>query len=83
MIISQREAMSRGTEEFRIVDIALRRKDIVCGDDGYYVYWPEDRNVGAIAAWELRAIADHLDRMNMAWDWIINNDPKINGEEKT
>lgn len=39
--------------------------DIVAGDDGYYVYWPEGR--GFLGADALRIIADELDRRNEEW----------------
>lgn len=52
--------------------------DWVCGDDGYWVYWPEAKNMGAYSAWHLRAIADHLDALNAEWDAIVQNDPLIN-----
>jgi hypothetical protein len=36
----------------------------VQGDDGYWVYWPDDYNGGALPAYALRALADMLDEMN-------------------
>lgn len=71
--------MSKHT--FHVVRTSLDRGDFVCGDDGYYVYWPKGYTGGAVAAHELRTLADHLDRMNAAWDWIIQNDPLISGGE--
>lgn len=40
--------------------------DIVCGDDGYYFYWPT-QNEGGFSAHNLRLIADTLDIMNQDW----------------
>ena len=37
--------------------------DIVRGDDGVWIFWPAP-NTGAYPAHLLRAIADHLDRIN-------------------
>lgn len=42
------------------------RREFDMLEDGYYYYWPS--NQGAIAPWELRAIADELDRLNADWD---------------
>jgi len=39
-------------------------KDIVRGDDGDYLYWPEGDG-GAYPAYILRAIAAHLDKLNI------------------
>lgn len=55
----------------RIVEIAKERKDIIMGDDGFYVYWPEG-NKGALTSHDLRELADELDRMNCKWEEIIN-----------
>ena len=41
-------------------------KDIVPLEDGYKYYWAEGR--GALAASELRSIADYLDKLNFNWD---------------
>jgi hypothetical protein len=50
----------------RILEQANAEGDIVCGDDGYYVYWP--RRTGAYPSYHLRALADELDRRNEVWD---------------
>lgn len=52
----------------------------MCGDDGYYVYWPTGRSVGALTATHLRWLADELDRINKEWDDIVQNDPSIGGK---
>ena len=46
--------------------------EIVTGEDGYKVYWPEG-NRGALDAKTLRAIADELDRLNAEWDADVQN----------
>lgn len=43
------------------------RGDILCGDDGYYVYWPTG-NGGSLSSHNLRVIADELDRRNAKHD---------------
>jgi hypothetical protein len=45
-------------------------KDILRGDDGYFVYWPTE-NLGAYSSSHLREIADELDRRNKPWDDFI------------
>lgn len=47
-------------------------KDIIPGDDGFYVFWP-DRFTGAFSAANLRAIADRLDELNAPWEKEIND----------
>lgn len=54
------------------------RKDFVTIEDGYKVYWVE--NKGFLTATQLRWIADELDRLNKDWDEIVKNDPIL--EEK-
>ena len=49
------------------------RKDFVTIEDGYKVYWVE--NKGSLTATQLRWIADELDRLNKDWDEIVKNDP--------
>lgn len=50
-----------------VVEMARQRKEICPSDDGYNYYWPAGEG-GAIAAEELRALADELDRLNEGWD---------------
>lgn len=50
----------------RLLKMCDERKEIAPLEDGYLYYWPTVG--GAIAAWELRAIADELDRQNAGWD---------------
>ncbi len=52
------------------------RKDIICGIDGYNVYWPERLNGGLDAA-TLRVIADELDRSNKSWHEQVVNDHNL------
>lgn len=50
------------------------RKEFAYGEDGFVYYNPE--NSGLIAAWELRVIADELDRRNADWKQQINEELK-------
>lgn len=45
----------------------LIKDEIVTGDDGYRIYWPQGCN-GGFSAHTLREIADVLDRLNADWD---------------
>lgn len=70
--------MSHEDERHRCMWISHSRGDFVCGDDGYYVYWPS-KNDGALAPHQLRWLADELDAMNAVWHAIVQNDPSISG----
>jgi hypothetical protein len=71
--------MNNQEEAARIIAISDSRGSFVVGDDGYVVYWPDARDIGACNSWELRVIADELDRRNAAWDEQVQNDPRIGG----
>ncbi len=58
----------------KLINKVDEHKDIVMGDDGYYVFWPI-RNHGALLANDLRIIADELDKRNEDWDNIVNDQP--------
>jgi hypothetical protein len=73
-----------------IIKLATDRGELIVGDDGYYVYWPAPgahihgdgawtTGGGCYTATELRALANELDRLNAAWDKIVQNDPAIAG----
>ncbi len=50
-----------------LLDIAKKQGDIVCGDDGFWIYWPTSPGSnGALTGWMLRALADEIDRLNEA-----------------
>lgn len=42
-------------------------EDIVCGCDGFYIFWPEGCR-GGFTSNDLRYIADKLDEMNSTWE---------------
>lgn len=52
------------------------RGDIICGDDGYYIFWPNGNN-GALTEHDLRVLADYLEEKNKEWHTTIMNDPNI------
>lgn len=51
------------------IDIAIERNEFLTTEDGYVSWWPAAR--GYLRAWELRALADELDRRNAEWDAIV------------
>ncbi len=53
--------------------------DLLCGDDGYYAWWPEWDNsaCGYISELDLLAIYNILKELNAEWDKIIQSDPNI------
>lgn len=55
-------------ERARCMEISRTRGDFVCGDDGYYVYWPKGCGHGSLAPHHLRWLAAELDAMNAAHD---------------
>ena len=66
--------LTQEEEVARILRMAEERGDFVRGDDGYWVYWPDGTNMGALSPWELRALADELDRLNAEWDKIVKKE---------
>lgn len=65
------------SERDRCMAISKERGDFVCGDDGYFVYWPTGNRHGALDAIHLRWLAEELDKMNAAWDAQVQSDPSI------
>ena len=63
----------------RVVQKARQCGDFVMGDDGYYVFWPTVRNIGALSTVDLRILANELDNLNREWDIIVQSDPRIAG----
>lgn len=56
----------------RVIQVCTENGDIVCGDDGFYIYWPT-KQTGALTQVDLRIIADHLESLNKGWEETINN----------
>jgi hypothetical protein len=65
------KAYDDALERARIVRLAAERGDLVRAECGFYVYWPM-RGMGAVAAHELRYLADELDRLNAPWQAEID-----------
>lgn len=55
-------------ERKRVLALSVQREEFVVLDDGYAHYWPHGSPYGALTAWELRTLADELDRRNRLWD---------------
>lgn len=65
--------MSNGSNQEaveRVVRMASERGEFAELEDGYVHYFPGKG--GALAAWELRALADELDRRNATWDAVVS-----------
>jgi len=60
----------------------VRLGDFLRDVDGYYKFWPDGERNGFWEGYVLRAIADKEEELNRKWDQIIQNDPKINGEQE-
>lgn len=50
----------------RVIRVCTENREIVCGDDGFYVYWPTC-NKGSLTEHDLRIIANHLAKLNEPW----------------
>jgi hypothetical protein len=68
----------------KLIQILVERDEFVTLEDGYVYWWPTHEHVkhsdgsmtgggGALAAWQLKTIAEELDRRNAEWDKIIKN----------
>lgn len=53
-----------------IVSVAEESGEFVTLEDGFVYYWP--KGVGAIPAYQLRQLADELDKRNAEWEKQIN-----------
>lgn len=51
----------------KLIEVIDQNKDIIAGDDGFYIFWPTRISSGALTAQDLRIIADELDRRNAPW----------------
>ncbi len=50
----------------RLVALAQEKGDFVTGDDGFVFFWPTGCRCG-LAEWELRVLANELERRNADW----------------
>ena len=55
-------------ERHLVIASCIGRNELVILPDGYVHYWSDGSPHGALSAWQLRTIADELDRRNRAWD---------------
>lgn len=63
--------MSRADEDrARCISVSQERGEFGCLEDGFVYYFPSKG--GAIAAHQLRWLADELDRRNEEWQQQIN-----------
>lgn len=53
-----------------IVELAEKNGEIVMLEDGFWYYWLD--NKGAIPAYQLRQLADELDKRNEKWEQQID-----------
>lgn len=53
-----------------IVEKAKAAGDFICGDDGFYVYWP--KGYGALSEQDLYLLHRELIRMNAKWEDDLN-----------
>ncbi len=60
-------------ECYRVTFNNSRIGDFVRAEDGYFVFFPEERG-GFWNEWLLRELADELARINKPWDDIITKD---------
>jgi hypothetical protein len=45
---------------------------LIVGDDGFWVYWPDSKRQGFWASHMMRALADAMDELNKPWEDEIN-----------
>jgi hypothetical protein len=50
----------------RLAHQLINNKEVIAGDDGFYVYWPTNK-FGTFDSRLLRQIADFLDWLNEPW----------------
>ena len=59
--------MNGNMKDFEAKVIQAVEGDLVAADDGFFVYWPTGQVRGYFTAEALRAIANHLDKINAPW----------------
>jgi hypothetical protein len=53
-----------------IIKMAEARNEFACLEDGFCYYWPSQH--GAISSYQLRQLADELDKRNKKWSEEID-----------
>lgn len=51
-------------EAARVVRMAEQKGEFVILEDGFVYFWPDGSHCGAISSWQLRVLADEIDRRN-------------------
>lgn len=69
----------KGSKTPSIIELATKNDEFVTLDDGYKYWWPDKLN-GCVSAYQLRELADELDKLNEPWQQEIEN--YFNGENK-
>ena len=68
-------------ENRRVIAMLDARNEFGPLEDGYIYYFPSP-NMGALASYQLRLIADELDRRNAEWDKHVQTDLAALAEKK-
>ena len=61
------EDISKGAKKLYYLNGAYLG-DIICGDDGFWAYWPDRSKGGCFNARILHEIANLLDKLNADWE---------------
>jgi hypothetical protein len=64
--------MKLTTPEMDLIDKIDELGEFITGDDGYVCYAPN--GWGLLSSWELRTIADELDKRNETWNKQVIED---------
>lgn len=60
--------MNSEEEIQKIIKISESRDEFVTDVDGYVYWWPSNPTQGHFSSFQLRILADELDRRNEGWD---------------
>ena len=60
----------------KVIRMTEERNEFVTLEDGYVHFWPSGC-YGAFGPFELRILADELDRRNKDWDKQVQSDTRI------
>lgn len=66
--LEQGDAPQLAAERQRRIALCVRRQEFVTLEDGSVYFWPTGSPHGAMSAWDLRLIADEIERRNRALD---------------
>ena len=70
--------ISKKNEAFkqRVIEILLKREEIIMDVDGCYYYLPNSESRGHMSSYQLRIIADYLDEINKPLEDQLEKDFK-------